>query len=161
MKKSNSKKLTFISKLENIAVGMQYFAVSVPAKISQALATKAAVPVSAKVQGSEAFIASLYPVGGGRHYMRVKNKICSSVGIKKGSRVRVEISVRDRSKEIAAPKDLKLALKAKRAEKGFKAMPPGKKSFLLRKIAQAATAPTRAKRIQEIVAEAARLQATV
>jgi hypothetical protein len=159
MKKSGLKKaapaphqrLSFQSKLECIATGMNYFAVSVPLKITQALHTRGPVPVSAQVNGSETFIASLYPVGNGRHYLRVKNKICNSVQIKEGDRVRVQITVRDRSTEISIPKDLASALRAEGVAKSFEALPIGKKSYLLRLIDQAIKPETRKKRIQDAV----------
>src|SRR5262245_10081214 len=66
--------LSFRSKLERIASGMDYFALSVPTKVTRAVATRGPVPVFAGVNDSETFLASLYPVGGGRHYLRVKNK---------------------------------------------------------------------------------------
>ena len=132
---------------------MEYYAVSVPVKITQSLGTTSAVPVFARVNGSEKFLASLYPVGEGRHCLRIRNKICKSVNIKTGSRVRVDFTVRDRTAEISAPKDLMSALKAEGVVEAFKAMPPGQKSFLLRRIEQAAKPETRAKRIQEAIGE--------
>jgi len=149
-------KLSFTTKLENIAVGMQYYAVSVPLKITQALKTKTAVPVSARINGSEPFLASLYPVGQGRHYLRVRNQICKSVGIHTGDRVKVEITVRDRTKEISVPADLAKALRAKGLTANFKALPIGKKSYLLRLIREAVKPETRQKRIQDVLEEARR-----
>ena len=70
------------------------------------------MPVFARVNDSEKFLASLFPVGGGRHYLRVKNKTCKAVEIKEGDRVQVRITVRDRSAEISIPKDLMRALRA-------------------------------------------------
>jgi hypothetical protein len=112
---------------------MNYFALSVPAQVSRALQTRKPVPVAARVNGSETFIASLYPVGDGRRYLRVKNKTCREVKIKEGDRVRVQITVRDRSAEIAIPKDLMSALRAEGVVKDFQALPMGKKSFILRR----------------------------
>jgi hypothetical protein len=149
-------RLSFQSRLECIASGMDYFALSVPMKITHALRTRGPVPVFARVNDSETFLASLYPVGGGRHYLRIKNKICSAVKIKQGDRVRVQITVRDRSAEISIPKDLTSALRAEGAEEEFKALPIGKKSYLLRLIDEAAKPQTRDKRIQAAVEEAHR-----
>src|SRR5262249_47021623 len=114
--------LSFRSKLERIASGMDYFALSVPTKITRILATHGPVPVFARVNDSETFLASLYPVGGGRHYLRVKNKICKAVKINEDDRVRVRIMVRDRSDEIAIPKDLMQALRAEGLEEDFKTL---------------------------------------
>lgn len=146
--------LLFQSKLERIASRMEYFALSVPMKITLALGTRGPVPVSARVNDSETFLASLYPVGGGHHHLRVKNKICKTEEIKEGDRVRVQITVRDRSAEISIPKDLMIALRAAGGTREFKALPIGKKSYLLRLIAEASKPQTRDKRIQAAVQEA-------
>jgi hypothetical protein len=150
------KKLSFQSRLERIAVGMDYFAVSVPLKTTQALGTRGPVPVSARINNSEPFIASLYPIGGGRHYLRVRNKICKAEKIKVGERVKVRFTVRDRSAEVSIPKDLARILRAERVEKEFKSLPIGKRSFLLRLIDKAVKPETRVKRIKDAVKEAKR-----
>jgi hypothetical protein len=149
-------KLSFQSKLECIAVGMEYYALSVPAKITLTLGTKGPVPVFARVNNSEIFLASLYPVGGGRHYLRVRNKICKSVGIKAGDRIQVKITARDRTDEISIPKDLMSALREEDVSEEFKSLPIGKKSYLLRLIDEAAKPETRIKRIQDAVEAAHR-----
>jgi hypothetical protein len=146
-----SRKLSFHSTLRNIARGMDYFALTVPAEITRALGTRTAVPVTAKVNDSQRFVASLYPRGGGRHGLRVRNAICKAVGIQAGDRVRVEITVRDRSEEVAVPPDVKRALRTAGVAGGFAALPIGKRSFLLRKIDEAVRPETREKRIHEAV----------
>ena len=149
-------KLSFQSKLECIATGMQYFALSVPKKITLSLGTRGPVPVFARVNDSEKFLASLFPVGRGRHYLRVRNKICKAAGIKAGNRVQVQIAVRDRSAEVSIPKDLMSALRAEGVAENFKSLPIGKRSYLLRLIDEAAKPETRGKRIQAAVEEAHR-----
>lgn len=130
---------------------MKYFALSVPAKITKALGTHGPVPVTARVNGSKPFLNSLYPVGEGRHYLRIKAVVWKEVKIKEGDRVRVEITVRDRKAEISIPKDLASALRAEGVAKFFDALPIGKKSYLLRLIDEAAKPETREKRIQDAV----------
>lgn len=148
------KQLSFESTLENIAEGMEYYALSVPKETTQAVGTRAAVPVLATVNGSAPFKASLYPIGNGRHYLRVRNQICKSVGIKKGDRVRVKFEVRDRSKEIAVPADVLAAARARDLLAAFDAVPVGQKSFMLRRIQEAVKPETREKRIQDALDEA-------
>lgn len=148
------KQLSFTSTLERIAAGMDYFAISVPTKVTQALATRGPVPVAARVNGSEVFVASLYPVGEGRHKLRIRNKICKSVNIKEGDRVRVEATVRNRSAEVAIPNDVMHVLREKGSLEAFQALPIGKKSYLLRKIAEARKPETRAARIEAAAEEA-------
>src|SRR6185312_15603528 len=116
------RRLSFETKLENWAEGMDYCAVAVPAKITQALGTKSAVLVMARVNDSEPFKVSLFPVGGGRHYIRIKAKVRKETGTKTGDRVRLRIKVLDRA-DVTYPKDLVTALRAERAVDDFKALP--------------------------------------
>jgi len=148
--------LSFGSTLERIASGMEYYALPVPMETSQALHTRGAVPVFAKVNDSDAFKGSLYPVGGGRHYLRVRNLVCRAAGIKEGDRIRVEIVVRDRLEEIEIPADLRRVLRKEELLDCFNALPVGKKSYLLRLIDEAVKPETREKRIREAVDEAHR-----
>ncbi len=149
------RKLSFEAKLENWAEGMDYCAVSVPAKITQTLGTKSAVLVMAQVNRSEPFKVSLFPVGGGRHYIRIKAKVRKETKTKTGDRVRVRFTVLDRA-DVSYPKDLLSALKAERATEDFKSLPPGEQNFILRRIDEAAKPETREKRIQEAVTVAHR-----
>jgi hypothetical protein len=151
---SSARRLTFRSKLKRIAAGMDYFALPVPEKTTLALKTHGPVPVSARVNESEAFIASLYPVGGGQHYLRVRKKICRSVHITAGDPVRVEIQIRDRRAEVTLPKDVASALHAQGVLKIFQTLPLGKRAYLLRLIQEAVKPETRRKRIQDAVTSA-------
>ena len=153
-KVTEEKKLAFKSKLECIAEGMQYFACSVPAKITLDLDTHGPVPVLARVNDSAEFLASLYPVGQGRHFLRIKNKICTSVGIVVGDSIEVHIKIRDRMDEIIVPEDLKAALKANKLEKIFESLPVGKRSYLIRLINESVKPATRVKKIQDALEEA-------
>jgi hypothetical protein len=140
---------------------MEYFAISVPTKVTSALKTRGPVPVAARVNQSEAFVASLYPVGEGRHKLRIKNKICKAVNITEGDRVRVQITVRDRSTEASIPNDLMRVLRENGRVEDFKALPIGKKSYLLRLIVEARKPETRANRIRSAANEARRKRVSV
>ena len=148
------RQLSFQAKLENWAEGMDYCAVRVPAKITQALGTKGPVLVIARVNDSEPFKVSLFPVGGGQHYVRIKARVRRETKTKTGDRVRVRITVLDRA-DVAIPKDLMRALLAEGVKEDFKSLPPGKQNFIVRRIDEAARPETRDTRIQEAV-EAAR-----
>jgi hypothetical protein len=143
--------LSFQSRLERIASGAEYFALSVPEKITRSLGKRGPVPVSARVNDSTPFLVSLFPMGGGRHYLRVKAKVRNEAKIKEGDRVRVQITVIDRSAEISVPRDMANALRAQGALESFKALPKGKQRYTLRWIEEAAKPETRAKRIQDAV----------
>jgi hypothetical protein len=147
--------LSFQAKLENWAEGMDYCAVPVPAKITEALGTKGPVLVMAQVNDSEPFKVSLFPIGGGQHYIRIKAKVRKETKTKTGDRVRVRITVLDRA-DVTIPEDLSSALRAEGVTEDFKSLPPGKQNFILRRIDEAAKPETRDKRIQEAVEAAHR-----
>ncbi|MGC4071183.1 MAG: YdeI/OmpD-associated family protein [Nibricoccus sp.] len=142
--------LSFSATLERVAEDMEYFGLSVPQKITDELGTKAAVLVSARVNGSTPFQVSLHPVGGGRHAMRVKAKVWKEVKITEGDRVKVEVTVIDRA-AVPVPGDLLTALQEVKLVEAFKALTPGKRAYAIRLIEQAVKPETRAKRVQEAV----------
>ena len=143
--------LSFQSRLERLAEGIEYFAIPVPAKITAALGTRGPVPVTARVNGSKPFQVSLYTKGGGRHGLRVKAEVRKEVGLEEGATACVEIRVRDRAAETKLPADVTSALRAAGVLEGFQALPVGMRSFALRGIERAAKAETRTKRIKEAV----------
>jgi uncharacterized protein YdeI (YjbR/CyaY-like superfamily) len=112
------------------------------------LGTKGPVLVTARVNDSAAFQVSLFPVGGGQHYIRVKAKVRKESGAKVGDRIKVEITVLDRAL-VDIPEDLMKALRAEKKEGSFKSLSPGKQNFIVRRINDAAKPQTREKRIQE------------
>lgn len=145
--------LSFHASLENWAEGMDYCAVPVPPEITAAVGTKGPVLVMARVNGSSEFQVSLFPVGGGRHYIRIKARVRKETGIQVGDGVKVEFTVLDRaSTEI--PDDLLKALRSAKAEESFRSLPPGKRSFIIRRINEAAKQETRARRVQDAVSTA-------
>lgn len=146
--------ISFQSKLENWAAGMDYCALSVPARVTKSLGTKSAVLVMAQINKSEPFKVSLFPAGGGQHYIRVRAKIRKAAKLKEGDSVKVRITVLDRS-DIAIPKDLATALRAERLTADFKRLTPGKKNYAIRRIDDAVQPGTRAKRIKETLKLAA------
>lgn len=129
---------------------MDYSAIAVPAKITKALGTKAAVLVMAQVNQSEPFKVSLFPVGGGQHYIRVRGKVRKQAGLRVGDRVKVLITTLDRA-DVLIPKDLASALADEKLSSHFEALTPGKKNYLIRCIDDASRPATRVKRIQEAV----------
>lgn len=147
--------LSFQAHLENWAEGMDYCAVPVPAKITAALGTRGPVLVMARVNNSEPFQVSLFPVGGGQHYIRIKAKVRQETNTKTGDRVRVRFTVLDRA-DVEIPQDLMSALAAEGMTASFKSLPPGKQNFIIREIDNAVRPETRKKRIQEAVTVAHR-----
>jgi hypothetical protein len=147
------RQLSFQADLENWAEGMDYCAVSVPAKITEALGTKGPVLVMAQVNKSEPFHVSLFPVGGGQHYIRIKAKVRQETNIKIGDRIQMRFTVLDRA-DVEIPEDLMNALTTEGMTKAFKSLPPGRQNFIIRRIDEAVKPDTREKRIQEAVVAA-------
>ena len=144
------RKFSFQADLENWSQGMDYCAVPVPAQITEALGTKGPVLVMARVNNSEPFQVSLFPVGGGQHYIRIKARVRQETNTKTGDRIRVRITVLDRA-DVAIPDDLMSALVTEGVADAFKSLPPGKQNFTIRRIDDAAKPETRQKRIEEAV----------
>jgi hypothetical protein len=132
---------------------MDYCAVRVPAEITEALGTKGPVLVLARVNDSEPFQVSLFPVGGGQHWIRIKAKVRRETNTRTGDRIRIRITVLDRS-DVEIPDDLVKALRAEGVEQAFQSLPPGKQNFIIRRIDEAAKPETRERRIQEAVVAA-------
>lgn len=147
--------LSFESTLENWAEGMDYCAIAVPARVTEALGTKSAVLVMARVNRSEPFQASLFPAGGGKHYLRVRAKVRRDANLKEGDAVKVRVTVLDRA-DVAIPDDLADALRAEDLAADFEGITPGRKNYIVRRINDAAMPQTREKRVREAVEEAHR-----
>jgi hypothetical protein len=147
------RQLSFQAKLENWAEGMDYCAVAVPAKITEALGTRGSVLVMAQVNASEPFQVSLFPVGGGQHFIRIKARVRQQTNTKTGDLIRVRFTVLDRA-AVEIPDDLLSALKAEGAAAAFKSLTPGKQNFIVRRIDEAVKPETRQKRVQEAVVAA-------
>jgi len=148
------KTFSFEATLEDWAEGMDYCAVPVPAKITKALGTKAAVLVIAQVNDSKPFKVSLFPVGGGKHYIRIKASVRKETNTKTGDRIQLTIDVLDRD-DVEIPEDLLIAMRAERLSEAFMSLPPGKRNYIVRRIEDAVKPETRTKRIQEALDAAA------
>ena len=112
------RRLSFEAVLENWAEGMDYCAVAVPAEITQAVGTKGPVLVMARVNDSEPFQVSLFPVGGGQHYIRIKAAVRRETNTRVGDRIRMRMTVLDRA-DVDNPQDLMAALRAEGVAQAF------------------------------------------
>ena len=146
----SGRQLSFQASLENWAEGMDYCAVPVPAEITHALGSNGPVLVMARLNDSAPFQVSLFPVGGGQHYIRIKAKVRQETKAKTGDRVQLRFTVLDRA-DISIPEDLMNTLRAEGVTEVFALLPPGKQNFMIRRIAEAAKPETRTKRIQVVV----------
>ena len=95
--------LSFQGDLENWAEGMDYCAIAVPATITEVLGTKR--PGDGASERVSALRVSLFPVGGGRHYIRIKAKVRAETNTVVGERNCVRFTVLGRG-DVELPKDL-------------------------------------------------------
>ena len=142
------RQFSFDAVLEDWAEGMDYCAVPVPEEITRSLGTHGPVLVMARINESEPFQVSLFPVGGGQHYIRIKARVRKETKTKTGDRIRLRVTVLDPD-SVEIPDDLMLALRAERLSQAFQSLPPGKRAFIIRRIDEAARPETRARRIQD------------
>lgn len=142
------KHFSFDARLENWAEGMDYCAVCVPARITNSLGTKGPVLVAARVNGSESFQVSLFPVGGGKHYIRIKAKIRKLTKTRSGDRIKLDFVVLDPD-GVDVPDELVELLETECMIDAFMDIPPGKRNYLIRRIQEAVKPATREKRIRE------------
>ena len=145
--------LRFRSVLERLAPDSNYFAFEVPLKISREVGIRKTVPVIAEVNGSESFRGSLFPVGEGRHFMRVKEKIRTQVGIQEGDSAEIKITVLSSDAKNALPKEFSDVIKEAGLKEAFDLLPPGRRNYLIRWVSEAARVETRQKRIEQALLE--------
>ncbi len=128
-------------------------ALDVPAAVSDAFGVRGHVPVVGTADGVE-LIATLVPVGGGRHRLFLNGAIREAIG--KGAGDSVEIRIRrdrsDRTPE--TPLDLQEALAEGGATAGWEALAPSRRKELLVWLADAKRDQTRANRVNRIVQSA-------
>lgn len=148
---SNSSNATrqfrFAARLEHGMVG-GYFAVEVPARISQAIGKRGPIPVKATINNVAEFMASLSPAGGGRHRLRLNARVREEARAKSGDSVKVQIAVLDQPLKVVIPNDLKNALRSEGALEFFETFAPGKQNHIIGWIEQSVQPETREKRIQ-------------
>ena len=153
-------RFSFEAVLENWAEGMDYCAVPVPPAITEALGTKGPVLVDACVNDSAPFQVSLFPVGGGQHYIRIKASVRKLTNTREGDRVRLELVVVDPG-DVEIPEDLMAMLETEGLVEAFMDIPPGKRNYIIRRIKEAVKPGTREKRVSEGLSAAYERQSTM
>ena len=125
-------------------------ALDVPAQVSEAFGLRGHVPVVGTADGAD-LVATLVPVGGGRHRLFLNSAVRSVIG--KGAGDSVEIRIRldrsDRTPE--TPPELLEALDDDGASAAWEALAPSRRKEFLVWLADAKRDQTRAARIDRIV----------
>src|SRR5579863_6400100 len=125
-----------------------YFYVDVPERISKDIGKRGPVPVSVVINNVAEFTASLFPLGGGRHGLRLNAQTREMAEVKVGDRVKVHITVLGQPLQVAIPTDLETALRSEGVLEDFEAFAPGKQNHIVDWITRSARPQTREKRIQ-------------
>ena len=128
-------------------------ALDVPQAVSEAFGVRGHVPVVGTADGVE-LIATLVPVGGGRHRLFLDGAIREAIGKGAGdaAEIRVRLDRSDRTPE--TPRDLEEALAEGGATAGWEALAPSRRKELLVWLADAKRDQTRANRVGRIVRSA-------
>ena len=128
-------------------------AMDVPEAVSDAFEVRGHVPVVGTADDVE-LIATLVPVGGGRHRLFLNNAIRQAIGKGAGDpvEVRVRLDPSDRTPE--TPTDLQEVLAEEGATSAWQALTPSRRKELLVWLTDAKRDQTRANRVGRIVRSA-------
>jgi hypothetical protein len=130
-------------------------AIAIPFDVHKAFGTRARVPVRGSLNGS-AFRSSIFPMGGGCHWLVVNKQMREGANVKAGDIVSIVMERDDEPRTITPPEDFDRALKVNHAAREAW----GKLSYTHRKehakaIEEAKRPETRARRIEKAIASLA------
>jgi hypothetical protein len=123
-----------------------WYVVDVPAAISRAIGRRGHVPIAGTVDGVEVR-QSLMPIQKGKHSLTLKKAVRDALDVGAGDRVTVTFELDDAPPVEPIPPDLAFALRDEDALAAFEKLTRSQRNYLLRWIEEAATEPTREKRI--------------
>lgn len=127
-------------------------ALDVPEHVSEGFRTHGHVPVEGSVDGVE-LVATLVPVGGGRHRLFLNGETRRKIGKGPGDSVTIEVRFDPRDRMPELPKDLAAALADREALQAWEALTPSRRKEFLVVLADSKRERTRRSRIDRIVAE--------
>jgi len=125
-------------------------ALDVPLAVSEAFGLRGYVPVVGIADGVE-LIATLVPVGGGRHRLFLNSAVRSAIGKGAGDSVEIRIRLDRRDRAPETTPELQEALAEEGATAAWEALAPSRRKELLVWLADAKREQTRAGRIGRIV----------
>jgi Bacteriocin-protection, YdeI or OmpD-Associated/Domain of unknown function (DUF1905) len=121
----------------------------IPFSVEKVFGSKARVPVRGTINGF-AFRSSVFPMGGGNHYMAVNRATREGAGAKGGDTVSVVMEVDTEPRVVTASADLKKALgRDKEAKAAFDKLSYTHKKEFVQWIEGAKKEETRARRIEK------------
>ena len=127
--------------------------ICIPFDVQKTFGTRARVPVRGTINGFP-FRGSIFPMGGGRHYMVVNKEVRAGAQVKGGDTISIVMSRDDEPRIITPPVDFARALKANKAARAAW----DKLSYTHRKehvkaIEEAKKPETRQRRIEKAIAQ--------
>lgn len=125
-------------------------ALDVPGPVSDAFGLRGYVPVVGLADGVE-LIATLVPVGGGRHRLFLNSATRQAIGKGAGDSVEIRIRLDPSDRTPETPRDLHEALIEEGAAAAWEALSPSRRKELLVWLADTKREQTRAGRIGRIV----------
>ncbi len=135
--------MRFEGKLRKVGA---WYVVDVPAALSKAIGKRGHVPIVGTIGGVEVR-QSLMPIQKGKHSLTLKKAIRDALEVGAGDRVTVRFELDDAPPVEPIPPDLAFALRDEGALEAFEKLSRSHRNALLRWIEEAATEPTREKRV--------------
>lgn len=125
--------------------------VEVPLRVSQALAKRGYVPVEGALNG-EPIRATLVPTSGGHHRLYLNMDMRKRAGVDVGDRVKIELVIDTKPRDLAVPVDLENALKREKgALQAFRDLTPSRRKEIIVYLLSLKSAETRKKQIKRVV----------
>jgi hypothetical protein len=153
----SSKPHVFRARLQRIDMGVPFYALDVPAKVSRAIDRKGTIPIVATINGKKGVRATITPRGGGLHRMFLNGTVRKRVGLSAGDMVDVAMIVDESPPVLATPPDVIDAMREADVLGAWeRLMTRAKKNHILEWIEKAARETTRAKRVAKAVEVALR-----
>ena len=125
-------------------------AVDVPERMSDAFGLRGHVPVVGTADGAD-LVATLVPVGGGRHRLFLNGAVRDAIGKSAGDPVEIRIGLDRSDRTPETPADLQAALAEGSAATAWEALAPSRRKECLVWLADAKRDRTRAARVGRIV----------
>jgi hypothetical protein len=133
--------------------GGETTSITIPFVVHEAFGTRARVPVRGTINGF-AFRSSIFPMGGGRHYMVVNKAMREGAKVKGGDTISMTMERDDEPRVITPPTDFARALKANKiAQATWDKLSYSHRREYVRAIEEAKKPETRLRRIEKAIAQ--------
>ncbi|HTR81517.1 MAG TPA: YdeI/OmpD-associated family protein [Bacteroidota bacterium] len=123
-----------------------------PLRISKAIGKRGYIPAKGTLNG-KVFLATLVPIGGGKHRLFINGVMRKSAGVDVGDRIDVALKVDAKPRVVPMPKDLAGSLKKNKAAAiAWKKLTPSRQKEILRYLNFAKHPETLERNIRKVVA---------